>query len=92
MIEDAKKPKRFRTKKPKETGRNSVKTHAPIVAELFRRSIEQGLTLSDIGPRVGVNLNTLSQWKQGLTFPNAMHLNNLAEALGYRLALTKDKP
>lgn len=88
-MEEMERTRRFRRKAPKQTGKNGINTTDKVVRALFEIAIQRGLTLSDLSPIIGINMNTLSQWKQGRSFPSSANLNNFAEALGFRLDLKK---
>lgn len=88
-MSEAEAPIRKRAKLPKKTGRNSIKTKDPIVAELFRRAIKSGMTIDQIATRLGCSLQAVSNWKQGTRSPYSVNLQNLAEVIGYRLKLER---
>ena len=48
---------------------------------IFRLRKEAGLSQEELAERVGVHLNTISQWENGAYIPKTMKLKKLAEAL-----------
>ena len=49
---------------------------------LFRLRKKAGLSQEELAERVGVHLNTISQWENGFYIPKMLKVKRLAEALG----------
>ena len=51
-----------------------------ITLEAARRNVK--LTQKEAAKKLGVNNITLSNWENGLTFPNAQQINKICELYG----------
>ena len=79
--------RRAKGKYPRKTGAASIRARDPIVADLFRIAVEKNITIDFIATALDCSLTTVSNWRQGYTFPLSINLHNLAEVLGCRLNL-----
>jgi transcriptional regulator with XRE-family HTH domain len=61
-----------------------------IVARLKKRRKELNLTQQEVGDKIGVSSEQVSNWERGFNKPPSVHLFAWAKALKYDIKLTED--
>lgn len=64
----------------------------PLVVEAMVLLEQSGRELQEVCNAAGLNPGTVANWRSGKYTPNLFMILLLLEALGYRLAITKNTP
>lgn len=61
----------------------------PLIAQLIETRKRAGLSQKTVARRAGYDQCTISQWERGLWEPRLCNFVNLANTLGFEVALVK---
>lgn len=70
--------------------RPRIVTGHPVVKFLFEEMVEQRMTEADLAERVGINRDTLRNWRTRYN-PKVTDLDAALKPLGYKLKAVKDR-
>ncbi len=71
------------------TKRTPVRSASPTLRAIFEDMTNRNIRLADMGDMIGRHGSRVSEWRRGLVEPGIMTVEEMADALGYRLALEK---
>lgn len=63
----------------------------PIVIALMQIRHQAGLTQREVAERARVSSRSVSNWERGASVPSVADVIAVADAVGYRVALVKEK-
>lgn len=59
----------------------------PVMYALRKLRITSGVTQGDLALRAGYSIRTMESWEDGTNYPSIVRADDMAKALGARLAL-----
>lgn len=66
-----------------------ISAASEIVSALFHELQSQAISESDLSARLGVHLNSVSNWRLGRSTPSVIDMAIMANELGFELTLTR---